>query len=300
MSFIPSELARSALDAAPDAMIITDRSGMILFANRQVSALFGYARDQIIGRSIEQLIPERPRERHARQGEQRTNGVPARRMGAEPELFGRREDGTEFPLEISSSPVHAGGHAFIAVIRNVVARRLIEAAPIVAREDAGPANLSRGRFFATCHDRRQPVSNRRLEVPSLTPPSLTPPARSIAVRVLLVEDDAAVRDSTSLLLRVEGYQVTAVASLAQALHVAREHECPDLLVTDHYLSEGGTGTEVIEMLRERFGAAMKALLITAETSTAVKELPRDPHLRIANSPMKADLLLELIEELLTA
>jgi PAS domain S-box-containing protein len=270
MPFIPSELARSALDAAPDAMVITDQSGVVLFANRRVSALFGYAHDQIIGRSIERLIPARCRERHATQGKRRMNGVHAPRMETEPELFGRCEDGTEFPLEISSSPIHDGGHAFIAVIRNVVARRLIEAAPIVAPEDAGPANLSGGRFLA------------------------------IGARVLLVEDDAAVRESTCLLLRVEGFQVTAVASLAQALDAAREHECPDLLVTDHHLSEGGTGTQVIAMLRERFGAAMKALLITEDTSAAVKELPSDPHLRIATSPMKADMLLELIGELLAA
>ena len=64
MRTAPPDLARSALDAAPDAMIIIDASGIIRFTNRQVSALFGYAHDEIIGQSIETLMPERFRARH--------------------------------------------------------------------------------------------------------------------------------------------------------------------------------------------------------------------------------------------
>jgi PAS domain S-box-containing protein len=60
----PPDLARSALDAAPDAMIIIDAFGVIRYTNRQVSALFGYRHDEIIGQSIEQLMPERFRARH--------------------------------------------------------------------------------------------------------------------------------------------------------------------------------------------------------------------------------------------
>jgi PAS domain S-box-containing protein len=326
MVVIPSELARRALDSAPDAMVITDRSGVILFANRRVSALFGYAREEIIGGSIERLIPEPIRSRHAAQAEQSQNGLRAPAAGVQPELLGRREDGSEFPLEISSSSIQGDGQAVIAVIRNMVDRKHVVAAPIVARGDAARANPSNGRSLAAAgHDLRQPVQNLRLGARSevgtgpafsLVPPpaaggragpagadpvqSPAPLAQAIASRVLLVEDDAAVRDSTCLLLRVQGYHVTAVASLAQALREAREHERPDLLVTGYQLSEGDTGPQVIAMLRERFGTAMKAVLITGDTSPAVEELPRDPHLRIANLPVKADDLLVLIGELLAA
>src|SRR3569833_1737313 len=64
MLTIPPELARSALDAAPDAMIIIDGRGLIRYANRQVSALFGYPHNNIIGKEVEQLMPERYRARH--------------------------------------------------------------------------------------------------------------------------------------------------------------------------------------------------------------------------------------------
>jgi len=64
MQSLSSELARSVLDAAPDAMIIIDDGGVIRFANRQVSTLFGYSHDEIVGLAVEQLMPERFRGRH--------------------------------------------------------------------------------------------------------------------------------------------------------------------------------------------------------------------------------------------
>ena len=64
MQSLPSELARSTLDAAPDAMIIIDHSGAIRFANRQVSTLFGYSHDELIGKPVECLMPERFRNQH--------------------------------------------------------------------------------------------------------------------------------------------------------------------------------------------------------------------------------------------
>ncbi len=60
----PADLARSALDAAPDAMIIIDETGIVAFANRQASALFGYAHEEIVGHPVELLMPERSRMRH--------------------------------------------------------------------------------------------------------------------------------------------------------------------------------------------------------------------------------------------
>jgi CheY-like chemotaxis protein len=116
--------------------------------------------------------------------------------------------------------------------------------------------------------------------------------------VLLVDDDQAVRDATRMLLSVAGYRVTAVASLTEALDTTRSDARFDLLITDYHLSEGETGLQVITALRERFGPALKAVLITADTSSAIKDLPLDPCLRIISKPISADELLTLLRELL--
>src|ERR1022692_1825041 len=110
----PSDLARSALDAAPDAMIIIDAFGIIQFANRQVFALFGYAHEEIIGQSIEKLMPERFRARHIGHREHYVSNVRVRPMGAGLDLFGRRRNGTEFPLEISLSPIEDADRPLVA------------------------------------------------------------------------------------------------------------------------------------------------------------------------------------------
>ncbi len=121
-----------------------------------------------------------------------------------------------------------------------------------------------------------------------------------APRVLLVEDDKSVRDATRLLFTVEGYQVTAVATLAEALGHAAGEDDIDLLVTDYHLANGETGTAVIAALRAARGAHLKAVLITGDTSAAVKELPSDPLMRIASKPVRGDELLSLMRTLIAA
>src|SRR5579872_5609786 len=103
MLSLPPDLARHALEAAPDATIIADASGRICFANRQVTALFGYERDQLVGQNVELLLPERFRTQHASHREQYARRMRVRAMGQGLQLFGRRRDGTEFPVEISLS-----------------------------------------------------------------------------------------------------------------------------------------------------------------------------------------------------
>jgi signal transduction histidine kinase/CheY-like chemotaxis protein len=119
------------------------------------------------------------------------------------------------------------------------------------------------------------------------------------VNVLLVEDDPAVRDATRMLLKAEGYRVTAVGSLAEALRKAREENI-DLLVTDYHLGDGETGTQVIAALRETLDHPLKAVLMTGDTSSAVQEMPRDSHLRVASKPINAEELLTLLRALLAA
>ena len=94
MQSLSAELARSVLDAAPDAMIIVDEAGRICFANRQVSSLFGYSHDQVIGFGIEQLMPERFRGRHVAHRVEYAHALRSRAMGEGLALFGRRADGS--------------------------------------------------------------------------------------------------------------------------------------------------------------------------------------------------------------
>jgi PAS domain S-box-containing protein len=525
MRSTPSELARSALDAAPDAMIIIDQLGSILFANRQLSALFGYEHDEVIGQPIEQLMPDRFRQRHVAHRDEYIKTLSVRAMGSGLDLYALRRDGTEFPVEVSLSPIEDGDQVLIAAAirdtteRNraraelVAAREAAEHATQVAdqaretavkaRETADRANQGKSRFLATAsHDLRQPLQTlallngslrrlvgepdaleaiaqqelairamsrllnalldiSKLESGAIKPepmdfkvaelfdelrnefagiaakkgldlevepsgncvhsdPSLveqilrnllsnaikyTPQGRvrlrclherdrlvrievidtgigipsdqlpficdefyqvgvptnstrdgyglglSIVQRlvallqvgfdvksevgkgsafsvvlpagfaqvtqeapteaptksqapagkqhVLLVEDDQGVRNATRMLLKVEGYRVTAVATLAEARTTAREFPTLDLVLTDYHLGSGETGTQVISELREILNRPLSAVLMTGDTSTAMREVPLDTNVRVASKPIKAEELLGLLKALLT-
>jgi len=509
MLLAPPELAGRALEAAPDAMLIIVASGIIRFINRRVFALFGYPHDEIVGLSIESLMPDGFRTRHIGDGQHWANNV--RPMGADLDLYGRRKDGTEFPVEISLSPIEDGDQVLVAAaIRDVTDRQCVQAQLVLARESAeharevaDRANQGKSRFLATAsHDLRQPLQtlsllngtlrrivtepdaadalsqqeqaigamsrllNALLDISKLESGAIKPeptdftvaalfeelrsdfaglavnkgltlqiepctdcvhsdpslveqilrnlvsnaikytrqgwiqlrclheaslvrievldtgmgiPANQLAyiydefyqvgvpantsrdgyglglsivqrlvkllnlrldvrsevgkgstfslvlpssngssaltqvtsrepvglqpqtsgVSVLLVEDDLPVRDATRMLLKAEGYRVIAVESLAHALQKARQ-ESIDLLVTDYHLGGGETGLQVIAALREIWGFALKAVLMTGDTSSAVRELPRDTYLRVASKPIKAEELLTLLRELLAA
>ena len=525
MRSTPDELARSALDAAPDAMIIIDQHGSIRFANRQLSALFGYEHDEVIGQPIERLMPDRFRHRHVAHRDEYIKTLSVRAMGSGLDLYARRRDGTEFPVEISLSPIKDGEQVLVAAaIRDtsdrirakaelVAAREAAEHArevadqareiAVVAREAADRANQGKSRFLATAsHDLRQPLQtlallngtlrrlvaepdareaitqqemaiaamsrllNALLDIsklesgaikpeptdfkvaelfdelrnefasiaakkglelqvqpssdcvhsdPSLVeqilrnllsnaikytrqgrvglrclhererlvrievmdtgigiPPDQLPficdefyqvgvptnstrdgyglglsivqrivallevgfdvksevgkgsafslllPASFAQVaqpegsaqaqlksqppagkqHILLVEDDRGVRDATRLLLKVEGYRVTAVATLAEAMQSAHEFPALDLVLTDYHLGSGETGTQVIAELREILNRPINAVLMTGDTSTAMREVPLDTNVRVASKPIKAEELLGLLKALL--
>jgi PAS domain S-box-containing protein len=111
------------VDAAPDGIVMADERGRILFANRRTEELFGYGREQLLGRSVEELLPEPLRQVH-RAHRTRYRVEPRRRsMGAGLMLFARRSDGTEFPVEISLSPLETSeGLRVVAVVRDVTER----------------------------------------------------------------------------------------------------------------------------------------------------------------------------------
>ncbi|MGA2187541.1 MAG: ATP-binding protein [Steroidobacteraceae bacterium] len=513
MQSIAPDLARSALDAAPDAIIIIDAAGDVKYANRQVSALFGYQHDEVIDRSIETLMPERFRARHVGHREGYADNLRLRPMGTGLELFGRRCDGSEFPLEISLSPVKDGDRTLIAAaIRDVSDRKRVEAELTVARdaaeamrELADRANQAKSRFLAAAsHDLRQPLQtlsllngalrrlvtfaqaaealsqqeqaisamsrllNSLLDISKLESGAIQPelvdftvvaifdemrtqfaglaaskglqlvvdscdtavhsdpslveqilrnlvsnavkytrqgwvhvrclregravrievhdtgvgiPADQLAYvfdefyqverpadsardgyglglsivqrlvnllslkldvqsdvgkgtkftltlpacdrnaapkqlelptttatgvqarglggeRVLLVEDNVSVQRATTCILELEGYRVTPVSSLSEALRHVQGGNHVDLLVSDYHLGNGETGTHVVTAIRELLGSTLPAVIATGDTSSAIKKIPRDPRLRIASKPIKSDVLLSMLRELL--
>lgn len=117
-------------------------------------------------------------------------------------------------------------------------------------------------------------------------------------RLLLVEDDAAVRQATRMLLAAEGFTVTCAASYEEALQRLRESSGFDLLVSDYHLGSDATGAHVIAALRAQLGQESPAILLTGDTSPAVKGIQLDSNLRLASKPVQAERLLTLVSELL--
>lgn len=499
---LSAELVRSVLDSAPDAMVIIDAAGTIVFANHQVVALFGHPVARVVGWDIERLMPERFRGRHLGHRRRYAETGHARPMGAGLDLYALRADGTEFPVEISLSPIHDGRQVLVAAaIRDVSDRVAAERALKEARAEAERANLAKSRFLATAsHDLRQPLQtmallngtlqaflpegegaetlaqqeqaigamsrllNALLDISKLESGAIKPDisdfgvatlleelraefasvARSKGLRLtvepcidtvrsdpsllgqilrnllanalkytesgyvllachreadavridvrdsgigisprdlahiyeefyqvgvranssrdgyglglaivrrlvqlldlkihvesapgagstfslvlpagaavqapapsqearkraappmaphhlLVVEDDPGVRNATRLFLRTEGFRVTAAGSKAEAVKCARSGEAVDLVISDYHLGEDTTGMQVIGELREILGAAVPAILVTGDTSSAVRGLEQKGALRVTSKPINPDELRLLIRSLL--
>ena len=168
---------RLLVDAAPNAMIMVARDGKIAVVNKQVETLFGYAREELLGKPIEILVPQRFQAMHPVYRDRFFAEPKARPMGAGRDLFGLRKDGSEVPIEIGLNPIQTPeGLATLASIIDITERKRLEESLRQRVGELGEADRNKNEFLAIlAHELRGPLSPIRNGLHILRQPNVDGP-----------------------------------------------------------------------------------------------------------------------------
>ncbi|WP_044873558.1 response regulator [Pseudomonas sp. LFM046] len=155
------ERFRLVVEASPNAIVLVDTHGRIAMVNRQTEQLFGYGRQELLGSTVEMLLPEALREAHVALREGFQDKPEQRRMGSNRELFGQHRDGQMIPLEVGLSPIRSGRDLLVqAVIIDISERRAAEQRLREQTEQLMLANRYKSEFLANMsHELRTPLNS---------------------------------------------------------------------------------------------------------------------------------------------
>jgi len=221
-SSLTDEVLRQALDAAPDGIAVVDRAGTIVFVNPMVEQLFEYEPHELLGMSVDLLLPERARHLHAGRRADYAAHPRTRSMGTGLDLYGRRRSGVEFPLEISLSPLQTNAELFVvAVIRDISERRAADAELHRVREELALVD-DRERIARDLHDTViQRLFAVGLSLQSALTRAATDPAAE-RIHLAIDEIDITIRDIRSSIFALHTRRALAGSLRDDTLAMARE------------------------------------------------------------------------------
>lgn len=151
---------KNILEGAPDALVIANENGIIEMINAQTERFFGYTKEELIGKKVEVLVPERFRHRHVGNRDSYFANPHTRPMGADLNLLGVRKNGSEFPVEISLSPVETEeGMLALAAIRDITDKKQIETLLIEKNVQLVNSDMAKDQFLThMSHELRTPLN----------------------------------------------------------------------------------------------------------------------------------------------